>query len=122
MRLTILVALVTLTASRRQVVAQSRFEVVPSVSVTGVYDDNLFAEVEGSAGKMLQFRPNFEDQLRIAAAAVSQPLFAGHAALEFRDAQQRRCQTSRLPRDHVPQVAADHLRRRGAIRPIGNAR
>src|SRR5689334_12572015 len=60
MRLTILVAIVTVTALSPAVVAQSRFEVVPSLSVTAVYDDNLNAEVEGSAGKMLQFRPNLE--------------------------------------------------------------
>jgi hypothetical protein len=64
MRLTILVALVTLTTLSPQVVAQSRFEVVPSLSVTGVYDDNLNADVENSAGKMLQFRPNFETSFK----------------------------------------------------------
>ena len=60
MRLTMLVAIVTVTALSPAVVAQSRFEVVPSLSVTAVYDDNLNAETEGSAGKMLQFRPNLE--------------------------------------------------------------
>jgi hypothetical protein len=60
MRLAILVALVTLTALSPAVLAQSRFEFVPSLSITGVYDDNLDAETDGSAGKMLQFRPNVE--------------------------------------------------------------
>ena len=56
MRLTILVVLATLMALSPRVAAQSRFEVVPSLSVAGVYDDNLNAQVEGSAGKMLQFK------------------------------------------------------------------
>ena len=60
MRLTILVLLVAMTALTPALSAQDRFEVVPSISVTGVYDDNLNAETEGSAGKMLQFRPNLE--------------------------------------------------------------
>src|SRR6185503_10098725 len=41
-------------------IAQTRFTVVPSLSIGGVYDDNLFAEVESDAGKMLQVRPSFE--------------------------------------------------------------
>lgn len=40
--------------------AQSRFEVVPTLSIATVYDDNLNAEVDGSAGRMLQFRPTIE--------------------------------------------------------------
>lgn len=40
--------------------AQTRFTVVPSVSFAHVYDDNLFADVEGSAGQMLQIRPSLE--------------------------------------------------------------
>jgi len=40
--------------------AQTRVTFVPSVSVAHVYDDNLFANVEGSAGQMLQIRPSFE--------------------------------------------------------------
>ena len=60
MRRTILVTLVTLTAISPIAIAQSRFTVVPSLSIGGVYDDNLFAEVESDAGKMLQVRPSFE--------------------------------------------------------------
>ena len=60
MRRTILVTLVTLTAISPIAIAQSRFTVVPSLSIGGVYDDNLFAEVESDAGKMLQLRPSFE--------------------------------------------------------------
>jgi hypothetical protein len=35
-------------------------EFIPSVSLFTVYDDNIFAGVEGSAGQMLQVRPSFE--------------------------------------------------------------
>ena len=44
--------------------AQTRFTFVPSVSTTMVYDDNIFAETKGSAGKMLQIRPNAEGSYR----------------------------------------------------------
>lgn len=40
--------------------AQTRFTFVPAISFAHVYDDNLFADVEGSAGQMLQIRPSFE--------------------------------------------------------------
>lgn len=60
MRLTILATLATLTALSPAVVAQTRFTLVPTVSIAGVYDDNLFAETEGSAGRMLQLRPTVE--------------------------------------------------------------
>jgi hypothetical protein len=40
--------------------AQSRMTFVPSLSVFTVYDDNLFARVEGSAGHTLELRPSFE--------------------------------------------------------------
>jgi hypothetical protein len=57
MRLTILATLVTLTALSPAAVAQTRFTVVPTLSIAGIYDDNIFAETEGSAGRMLQLRP-----------------------------------------------------------------
>ena len=60
MRRTILVTLVTLTALSPMAIAQSRFTIVPSMSIAGVYDDNLFDEVDNSAGKMVQLRPSFE--------------------------------------------------------------
>ena len=71
MRVTYLVLIVALTALSPRVAAQDpdpqrqrgagqRFEILPSLSITGVYDDNLNADVEGTAGKMLQFRPNLE--------------------------------------------------------------
>jgi hypothetical protein len=40
--------------------AQERVEFIPSVSLFTVYDDNLFASTQGSAGQMLQLRPSFE--------------------------------------------------------------
>lgn len=40
--------------------AQTRKSIVPSVSIAHVYDDNIFADVEGSAGQMLQIRPSLE--------------------------------------------------------------
>jgi hypothetical protein len=40
--------------------AQARMTFVPSVSFGAVYDDNLFAHVDGSAGQMFQVRPSFE--------------------------------------------------------------
>ena len=60
MRSTILGTLVVLTALSPAVSAQTRFTFVPSLSIAGVYDDNLFADQEGSAGKMLQVRPSVE--------------------------------------------------------------
>jgi hypothetical protein len=40
--------------------AQARMEFIPSMSVFGVYDDNIYARNNGSAGQMLQMRPSFE--------------------------------------------------------------
>ena len=40
--------------------AQTRKSIVPSLSVAHVYDDNLFADVEGSAGQIWQIRPSIE--------------------------------------------------------------
>jgi hypothetical protein len=37
--------------------AQTHFEAVPSVTVGSLYDDNLFAQVQGDAGHMLTVRP-----------------------------------------------------------------
>jgi hypothetical protein len=55
-----LLALVALLASARGAHAQAQVEFIPSVSLFTVYDDNIFARVEGSAGQMLQLRPSFE--------------------------------------------------------------
>ena len=60
MRSTILAALAVLTGLSPSVSAQTRFTFVPSLSIAGVYDDNLFAVEEGAAGKMLQVRPTVE--------------------------------------------------------------
>lgn len=40
--------------------AQARMTFIPSVSFGAVYDDNLFARIEGDAGQMFQVRPSFE--------------------------------------------------------------
>jgi hypothetical protein len=40
--------------------AQSNLTLVPSVSVSTVYDDNLFAQKDGDAGIVTRFRPAFE--------------------------------------------------------------
>ncbi len=56
--ITLILTSVVLAASHAR--AQSRVDVVPSVSVGSVYDDNLFAQVLGSGGQMLQVRPGLE--------------------------------------------------------------
>ena len=48
----------------RRRVAQARMEFIPSMSLFTVYDDNVFARVDGSAGQMLQLRPEPRRQLR----------------------------------------------------------
>ena len=40
--------------------AQAQMEFIPSVSLFTVYDDNIFARADGSAGQMMQLRPSFE--------------------------------------------------------------
>jgi hypothetical protein len=40
--------------------AQAQMAFIPSVSLFSVYDDNIFARVDGTAGQMLQLRPSFE--------------------------------------------------------------
>ena len=35
-------------------------EFIPSMTLFSIYDDNIFAQVDGSAGQMLQLRPSFE--------------------------------------------------------------
>src|SRR5688572_10535236 len=40
--------------------AQAQVEFIPSMSLFTVYDDNIFARVDGSAGQILQLRPSFE--------------------------------------------------------------
>jgi len=37
--------------------AQSHIEAVPSVTIGSIYDDNLFAQVQGDAGHMVTVRP-----------------------------------------------------------------
>lgn len=40
--------------------AQAQMEFIPSLSLFSVYDDNIFARIDGTAGQMLQLRPSFE--------------------------------------------------------------
>jgi hypothetical protein len=40
--------------------AQARMEFIPSMTLFTVYDDNVFARVDGGAGQMLQLRPSLE--------------------------------------------------------------
>jgi hypothetical protein len=40
--------------------AQAQMEFIPSLSLFTVYDDNIFARVDGTAGQMQQLRPSFE--------------------------------------------------------------
>jgi hypothetical protein len=40
--------------------AQAQMEFIPAVSFFTVVDDNIFAQVDGSAGRMFQARPSFE--------------------------------------------------------------
>jgi hypothetical protein len=40
--------------------AQAQMQFIPSVSLFTVYDDNIFAHANGSAGQMMQLRPSFE--------------------------------------------------------------
>ena len=44
----------------RAVRAQAQMEFIPSLSLFTVYDDNIFARIDGTAGQMLQLRPSFE--------------------------------------------------------------
>ena len=46
--------------------AQAQVEFIPSVSLFTVFDDNIFARANGSAGQMLQLRPSFEGSYEIA--------------------------------------------------------
>lgn len=60
MRLTITITLAATLLVSSATLAQTRFEIVPVISIAAVYDDNLFAETDGSAGRMLQLRPTLE--------------------------------------------------------------
>ena len=59
MRAAAVTALIVTTslAGASSAAAQSRIEAVPSVTVGSIYDDNLFAQVQGDAGHMLTVRP-----------------------------------------------------------------
>ena len=40
--------------------AQAQVEFIPSMSLFSVYDDNIFARVNSTAGRIMQLRPSFE--------------------------------------------------------------
>ena len=61
MRVTIfLVTLLALVAAAPDAPAQTRATIIPSVSIGGVYDDNVSATARGDEGRMLQMRPSLE--------------------------------------------------------------
>lgn len=57
-RHTLLILITLAVASGAQ--AQTRLTLVPSATFSNVYDDNLFAQVEGDAGQMRRIRPSLE--------------------------------------------------------------
>jgi hypothetical protein len=57
---TVIVILVVALTSASRASAQSNFTFVPSVSMGTIYDDNLFAKVNGDAGTMMLVRPAVE--------------------------------------------------------------
>lgn len=52
--------LIALVAAAPDADAQTRATVIPSVSIGGVYDDNVSATARGDEGRMLQMRPSLE--------------------------------------------------------------
>lgn len=52
-----LLAAATSAAYATAAAAQSHIEAVPSVTIGSIYDDNVFAEVDGDAGQMVTVRP-----------------------------------------------------------------
>ena len=52
--------LIALVAAAPDARAQTRATVIPSVSIGGVYDDNVSATARGDEGRMLQMRPSLE--------------------------------------------------------------
>jgi hypothetical protein len=52
--------LIALVAAAPDAPAQTRATVIPSVSIGGVYDDNVSATARGDEGRMLQMRPSLE--------------------------------------------------------------
>ena len=52
--------LIALVAAAPDAAAQTRATVIPSVSIGGVYDDNVSATARGDEGRMLQMRPSLE--------------------------------------------------------------
>ena len=56
----IVFALTALVLGPSATLAQTRATIIPSVSIGGVYDDNVTARERGDSGQMLQVRPSLE--------------------------------------------------------------
>jgi hypothetical protein len=56
----VIMALLAPFVAATRVYAQAQMEFIPSVSFFTVVDDNILAQADGSAGRMLQLRPSFE--------------------------------------------------------------
>ena len=92
------------------------------MSIASVYDDNLFAEVEGNAGKMLQLRPSFEGnyespRLTLLSLYSQDMLRSNFSTLNTLDARRHAFFDTKFL-----SYAADDVRARSALRPIGDAR
>ncbi len=71
--------------------AQTHFEAVPSVTVGSLYDDNLFAQVQGDAGHMLTVRPGLgtaldTPRLNVSSLFTFDSQHSNHADLTMIDA------------------------------------
>ena len=71
--------------------AQSHIEAVPSVTVGSIYDDNLFAQAQGNAGRMLTVRPGLGSaidtpRLNLASLFTFDSQHSNHADLTMIDA------------------------------------
>src|SRR5258708_37221442 len=64
--------------------AQTHFEAVPSVTVGSLYDDNLFAQVQGDAGHMLTVRPGLGTAIHTPRLNVSRRFTLGSQPSQHR--------------------------------------
>ena len=94
----------------RERYAQARMEFIPSMSLFTVYDDNIFARVDGSAGQMLQLRPSFEGSYESPTRQAAGPLLLRHAAVELLVAEHARRAPPRARRDAVSHQPFHHAR------------
>ena len=94
--------------------AQSRVDVVPSVAVANIYDNNLFAQTEGGAGNLLRLRPGIEanvltPRLTLGSFATFDAQRSNHADLNTFDARRHgdfALQYRTTPRTTVGTVAS----------------